>query len=157
MDGVTVGCYVDSTTTYSVSKTKDLVIKETDHFSEFLFQLFTVNYMKINSSKRHMLFRENDVVSVHIDNNAITEWTIRYSFALNTFLKIIQIASVKKKKLKTQWISKNCPYICLEKRKIVMKAFVTSQFGYCLLVWMFHNGVVNNKINFWHEGALRIT
>ena len=38
-----------------------------------------------------------------------------------------------------------------------MKAFVTSQFGYCLLVWMFHNGVVNNKINFWHEGALRIT
>ena len=38
-----------------------------------------------------------------------------------------------------------------------MKAFVTSQFGYCLLVWMFHRRGLNNKINSLHEKALRIT
>ena len=38
-----------------------------------------------------------------------------------------------------------------------MKSFVTSQFGYCPLIWMFHSRRFNNKINSIHERALRIT
>ena len=38
-----------------------------------------------------------------------------------------------------------------------MKAFITSQFGYCPLIWMFHSRALNNKINSIHERALRIT
>ena len=34
---------------------------------------------------------------------------------------------------------------------------ITSQFGYCPLVWMFHSRGLNNKINSLHERALRIT
>ena len=37
-----------------------------------------------------------------------------------------------------------------------MNAFFSSQFGYCPLVWMFHNRRHNNKINPLHEGMLRI-
>ena len=37
-----------------------------------------------------------------------------------------------------------------------MRAFVTSQFQYCPLVWMFYNRKMNNKINRLHERALRI-
>ena len=37
-----------------------------------------------------------------------------------------------------------------------MRAFVTSQFQYCPLVWMFHSRKMNNKINRLHERALRI-
>ena len=44
-----------------------------------------------------------------------------------------------------------------QKRKIIMKSFVTSQFGYCPLIWMFHSRRLNNKINSIHERALRIT
>ena len=47
--------------------------------------------------------------------------------------------------------------MCLEKSKTVRKAFVTSQFGYCILVWMFHSRGLNKKINPLHERALRIT
>ena len=47
--------------------------------------------------------------------------------------------------------------MCLEKRKTVMKAYVACQFGYCPLVWMFHSRSLNNKINSFHERALRIT
>ena len=43
-----------------------------------------------------------------------------------------------------------------EKRRIIMKAFINSQFGYCPLVWMFHSRTLNNRINNIHEGALRI-
>ena len=38
-----------------------------------------------------------------------------------------------------------------------MKAFVTCQFGYCSLVWMFHNRDLNNEISFLYERTLRIT
>ena len=37
-----------------------------------------------------------------------------------------------------------------------MKAFIESQLGYCLLVWMFCARQENNRINHLHERALRI-
>ena len=37
-----------------------------------------------------------------------------------------------------------------------MKTFITSQFNYAPLIWMFHNRTLNNKINRRHEIALRI-
>ena len=47
-------------------------------------------------------------------------------------------------------------YMPLEKRSIVMKTFIESQFNYCQLIWMFHSRTINNKINHLHERALRI-
>ena len=37
-----------------------------------------------------------------------------------------------------------------------MKAFITSQFSYCPLIWMFHSRSLNNKINRIHERARRL-
>ena len=44
----------------------------------------------------------------------------------------------------------------LEKRRIVMKTFVESQFNYCPLICMLYSTTLNNKINRLHERALRI-
>ena len=44
----------------------------------------------------------------------------------------------------------------LEKRRIVVKTFLESQFNYCPLIWMLHSWTLNNKINRLHERALRI-
>ena len=41
-----------------------------------------------------------------------------------------------------------------EKRKILLKAFVESQFGYFLLTWMFHSRRVNSKINYIHHECI---
>ena len=37
----------------------------------------------------------------------------------------------------------------------LMKAFITSQFSYCPLIWMFDSCKINNKIIRIHEGPLR--
>ena len=37
-----------------------------------------------------------------------------------------------------------------------MKAFITSQFYYCPLIWMFHSRQLNNRINKIQERALRL-
>ena len=37
-----------------------------------------------------------------------------------------------------------------------MKAAIASEFGYCPLLWMFHSGKLNSRINKLHERVLRI-
>ena len=44
----------------------------------------------------------------------------------------------------------------LKQRKVIMNTFITSHFGYCPLVWMFHSRTLNNRINKIHEKALRL-
>ena len=46
-------------------------------------------------------------------------------------------------------------YVDVEKLRVMMNAFIISQFSYCTLVWMFHDRSVNKKIQI-HERALRI-
>ena len=44
-----------------------------------------------------------------------------------------------------------------EKKKILMNAFIESQFSHCPLVWMFcHSRKLNNRINCIHERGLRM-
>ena len=43
-----------------------------------------------------------------------------------------------------------------EEKRILLKAFVESQFGYCPLTWMFDSRKANAKINRIQESALRI-
>ena len=42
------------------------------------------------------------------------------------------------------------------KLRLLMKAFIESQFSYCPLVWMFHSRTLNNRINRLHERGLRM-
>ena len=46
--------------------------------------------------------------------------------------------------------------MCTNKKRVLIKAFIESQFGHCPLIWMFHSRGVNNKINHLHERSLRI-
>ena len=48
------------------------------------------------------------------------------------------------------------PYVCILKRKLLMKAFFQAQFSYCPLAWMCHSRWLNNKINRQYERCLRI-
>ena len=43
-----------------------------------------------------------------------------------------------------------------KQKRILMKAFVESQFGFCSLIWMFHSRKVNSKVNHSQERSSRI-
>ena len=62
----------------------------------------------------------------------------------------------KKASQKLHALTRIAPYMKIDKLRILMKAFIESQFNYCPLVWMFHNRTTNNRINRIHERALRI-
>ena len=42
------------------------------------------------------------------------------------------------------------------KKWLVKKAFMSSQFSYCPLIWMNHSRTLNNMINRIHERSLRV-
>ena len=62
----------------------------------------------------------------------------------------------KKACQKLNGLARLAPFMNVDKKRMIMKAFIESQFGYCPLVWMFHSRSLNNKINRIHERALRI-
>ena len=47
-------------------------------------------------------------------------------------------------------------YMNVAHRRLIMNAFIFSQFGYCPLAWVFYSRKLNNHINNVHERALRI-
>ena len=63
----------------------------------------------------------------------------------------------KKPSQKLNALARIACYMDTQKQKSIMKSFITSQFGYCPLLWMFHSRSLNNRINSIHERALRIT
>ena len=42
------------------------------------------------------------------------------------------------------------------RRRVLLNAFIKSQFSYCPLIWMFLSRTLNNRINKIHEKALRL-
>ena len=40
--------------------------------------------------------------------------------------------------------------------RMILKAFIESQFSYCPLIWIFHSRTLNNRINSLHERGLRL-
>ena len=46
--------------------------------------------------------------------------------------------------------------IPLKGKRVLMKAFIESQFSYCALIWMFCSRKMNRKINHIKERALRL-
>ena len=62
----------------------------------------------------------------------------------------------KKASQKLYAIARISSYLNKNKLRLTMNAFFSSQFGYCPLVWMFHNRRYNNKVNRLHERMFRI-
>ena len=62
----------------------------------------------------------------------------------------------KKASVKLHALSRISYYLSTHKLRVIMKAFIESQFGYCPLIWMFHSIKLNHRINKIHERALRL-
>ena len=63
----------------------------------------------------------------------------------------------KKASAKVTALSRLIKIVPLEKKKVLMNSFITSQFSYCPLIWMFcYSRNLNKRINHIHERGLRM-
>ena len=117
--------------------------------------------MKVNAGKSHLLVSGNKRATAKIDNNYIEsekeQVLLDITIGSNRTFENDINNICKRESQKLNVLARVAPYMNTQKRGIIMKSFVTSQFGYCPLIWMFRRRRPNNKINSVHERALRIT
>ena len=117
--------------------------------------------MKPNGDNCHLLATTEKSVSMNIDGSNVEnkkeQKLLGIKFDSSLSFKGHITSTCKKASQKLHALARIVNYMDLPKRKVLMKAFITSQFSYCPLIWMFHSRTLNNRINNIHERALRLT
>ena len=150
--------YVDNSAPYDADKNVEFVVNNLEHSLSILFKWLSDN---VNTGKSHLLVSGNVRATAKIDNNYNESETEQVLFGIIidsnlTFENHINNIC-KRANQKLNALARVAPYMNMHKKRIIMKSFVTSQFKHCPLIWMFHSGRLNKKINSIFERALRIT
>ena len=152
--------YADDTTPYAFNNDVNLMIEQLENDLGILSEWFKNNYMKLNSDKCKLLTNnEKDSVSIKIGNDITSNTTqvkllgitLDKSFTFNKHVTIL----CKKANQKLHALARISKYMSTQQLRLIMKAFISSQFGYCPLIWMFHNRKLNSRINRIQERSLR--
>ena len=161
-DNTDVCNYADDTTPHVCDIDIQNLIRKLEHDCLLVIDWFDSNYMKLNRDKCHFLLAgfKNEQFFANVGDAQIWESkeeyllgiTIDRNLKFNTHLTKL----CKKVSQKISALNRVSRYMTTEKRRILFKSFIESQFAYCPLVWMFHNRDLEIKINKLHERALRI-
>ena len=147
--------YADDSTPFSAKTNQKSVVQESEVSSSILFTWLRNNYLKQNTDKGHLLLSGNNKVTANIDGNIIESEesqvllgvTIDSNFSFDKYINNL----CKNAGAKLNALARIAGYMDIKKRRMIIKAFITSQFGCCPLIWMFHSIALNNKINTVHE------
>ena len=160
-DDDNITSYADDTTPYSCAQDISSVISELQRITKKFFDWCRNNHMKANPEKCHVILSSNTQREIRFANASIASSPSEklLGITLDSELKfeehINKICNIVNKKLNA--LHRIGSHMSLDKRKMLLRAFIESQFSYCPLIWMFHSRTLNNKINQLHEKkALRI-
>ena len=153
--------YADDTTPYAISEDTVTLLNTLENDVELLNKWFQNNYFKLNADKCHLLVSNHDDDASIIVNNKIVEGCksvkllgIKIDNKVNFKEHLTNICNKVSAKLHALSRISNC--MDPGKLRLIMKAFIESQFQYCPLVWMFHSRAMNNRINRLHKRALKL-
>ena len=122
--------------------------------------MFKQNHMKANSNKCHLLVSSNESCTAKIEDfnikNSTEQKLLGLKFDSNLSFENHVTSLYKKASQKLPALARISHYMDLNKRRNLMKAFITSQFSYYPLICMLNSRNLNNKINRVHERVLRL-
>ena len=152
----------DDTTPYACDTDLPSLLSNLEHDTLSAIMWFEANYMKLNQDKCHFLLAGNTPEHLWANVGEETIWESSHEKLLGlvidkklNFNKHLAIIC-KKASAKVTALARMVKIIPLEKKRLLMKAFIESQFSYCPLIWMFCSIKMNKKINHIHERALRL-
>ena len=130
--------YADDNTPFIVEDDIENVIASLEEATNALFDSFDNNRLKSNPDKCHALVSTNKPLNMKvcdytIDNSECEKLLgVKIDVNLNFNEHIPDLC--KKASRKISALARVAPFMSIEKRKVVMNAFFTSQFSYCPLV-----------------------
>ena len=155
-----IASYADDNTPFSCQYDPTNITLNLENASSNLLTWCFNNGMKANPDKYHFLHTANIDLTVKIYQMEIKGSEKENLLGVLIDKRLTFEPHVKrlcnKVSQKLNALARVSHYINFEQRRMIMKAFITSQFSYCPLVWMFHSIKSNNRINRLHERSLRI-
>ena len=117
---------------------------------------FQNNYMKLNENKCHLLVGgyKHESIWAKIGDARIWESNkqkllgLHIDRTLSFDEDISNLFKIGGRKLSV--LARCSSYMTLTQRRVLIKSFIEAQFGYCPLVWMFHETLLSTKINHLH-------
>ena len=157
---VNFSSYADDTTPFITGMSFGQIIPELESILSDISQWFMNNNLKANAGKFHLFLSPYEDQMITVKNCVIkssgVEELLGVTIDSNLNFKEHILSLCKKANRKLHALSRVSKYMTLNKRRILMKSFIISQFNYCPLIWMIFKRGFNNKINHIHERALRI-
>ena len=154
--------YADDNTPFVCCDNISDVISKLEHDSRIFMQWFKNNGLILNEDKCKLLILSKQEVhtEIRLGSETITNSksekllgiTIDHKLKFNEHVNNL----CKKANQKLHALARISNYMSKDKLRSIMKAFITSQFGYCPMVWMFHSRKLNSRINKIQERALRL-
>ena len=142
-ESVNTASYADDTTPYVCLEDIDLmIIEKLEDKANEIFQWFNENAMKANADKCQLLIPTNEERNIpvggeKIQNSRREKWLgVTIDNKLSFTKHVHKICDKASQKLNA--LARLSSFMSSEKRRLIIKAFVNSQFGYCPLIWMFH-------------------
>ena len=153
--------YANDNTPYAIDSEANSLINTLVNNTSILIKWFKDNYFKINADKCHLLITNHDEdVTAAIDGEIIKGSKLVKLLGINIDNELnfnVHVSNIcNKVSLKLHALARISHMMSTDKLRLVLKAFIESQFGYCPLIWMFHSRTLNNRINRLHERALRL-
>ena len=153
--------YADDNSPFTVAPTIQKVLSNLELESTSLLSWIRNNGLKENLDKFHLLLSDpNEEFMIKVGKHEIKNSKSQKLLGIEIDNKLTfneHVASIcTKASQKLHALSRVSNFMTLSQRKVIMKSFIFSQFGYCPLVWMFHSRQLNSRINRIHERALRI-
>ena len=155
-----IASYADDNTPYTFSSELDVALEKLRSYTIKIFEWFHNNRLKSNAGKCNLITSSTSPVEIQIENTIISSVKrvkllgVHIDGRLDFDYHVNQICKKASKKIHA--LSRVCKYMDQNKRRMLMKAFIISQFSYCPLVWMFHSRNTKNRVNKIHERALRL-
>ena len=117
------------------------------------------NYLKANPDKYHVLLSETSKTQLVVQNVPIASSScekvlgIRIDHKLSFESYVDSLCKKNSQKFHALALASSLKF---KQRKLLLNVFITAQFSYAPVVWMFHSRKVNNRINQIHERVLRL-
>ena len=160
LPNVDVASYADDNTPYSADYTVDEVLCSLQNSSKSMFHWFENNGMRANPEKSNLILTKPNTIETQTCGETINSTEMVKLLGINIDNKLTFEQHVdslcNKASQKLNALAGLAHYMSFEQRKLIMNSFITSQFSYCPLVWMFHSRRLNHRINGIQERALRI-
>ena len=138
-----IASYADGNAPYTSDFNLEEVMQKLELITNNLFEWFNKNHMKANAEKYHLVNTRDIDATAKIGEfdvkNSIEEKLlgVKTDTSLSSFARVANFTD-------------------LAKSKSLMKAFITSWFNYCPLIWIFHSRQLSNQIKKINEKALTL-